>query len=64
VIALTGSKSQITYKPLPTDDPVRRQPDISVAKSELSWEPAVDLDAGLKRTITDFEQRLRAGEGA
>jgi len=64
IISMTGSTSKIVYKPLPTDDPVRRQPDISVAKRELCWEPTVDLDAGLKRTITDFEQRLRAGEGA
>jgi len=64
IISLTGSASKIVHKPLPTDDPVRRQPDISLAKRELGWTPSVDLDAGLKRTIADFEQRMSAGEGA
>ena len=62
VINLTGSKSKIVHKPLPKDDPTRRQPDISLAKKELGWAPQVDLDTGLKKTIADFEQRLRSGE--
>jgi UDP-glucuronate decarboxylase len=62
IIQLTGSRSKIVHKPLPTDDPTRRQPDISVAKQELGWEPKVDLDAGLKKTIANFEERLRNGE--
>jgi UDP-glucuronate decarboxylase len=62
IINLTGSRSKIVHKPLPKDDPTRRQPDISLAKKELGWEPAVDLDTGLKKTIADFEQRLRNGE--
>lgn len=62
VIQLTGSRSKIVHKPLPTDDPTRRQPDISLAKKELGWEPKVDLDAGLKKTIANFEERLRKGE--
>jgi UDP-glucuronate decarboxylase len=62
IIALTGSRSKIVNKPLPKDDPTRRQPDISLAKKELGWEPKVDLDAGLKKTIADFEERLRSGE--
>jgi UDP-glucuronate decarboxylase len=62
VIALTGSSSKIIHKSLPKDDPTRRQPDISLAKKELGWEPRVDLDTGLKKTINDFEQRLRSGE--
>jgi UDP-glucuronate decarboxylase len=64
VISLTGSRSKIVHKPLPTDDPTRRQPDISVAKKELGWEPKVDLDTGLKKTIADFDERLRGGEVA
>lgn len=64
VIDLTGSKSKIVYRPLPKDDPVRRQPDISVAKRELNWQPTVQLEAGLNRTIADFDKRLRAGEPA
>ena len=62
VIQLTGSHSKIVYKPLPTDDPTRRQPDISLASKELGWEPKVDLDAGLQKTIANFEERLRNGE--
>lgn len=62
VIALTGSSSPIAKRPLPQDDPTRRQPDISLAKRELSWEPRVVLDEGLKRTIEDFKARLAAGE--
>lgn len=62
IINLTGSHSKIVHKPLPKDDPTRRQPDISLAKRELGWEPKVDLDTGLKKTIADFEERLRSGE--
>jgi UDP-glucuronate decarboxylase len=62
VIEMTGSKSKIIHKPLPTDDPTRRQPDISLAKKELGWQPKVDLETGLKKTIADFEERLRNGE--
>jgi UDP-glucuronate decarboxylase len=62
IISLTGSRSKIVHKPLPKDDPTRRQPDISLAKRELGWEPKVDLDTGLKKTIADFEERLRGGE--
>ncbi len=64
VIDMTGSKSKIVQKPLPKDDPTRRQPDISLAKRELGWAPKVDLEAGLKRTIADFDERLRRGETA
>ena len=58
VIALCGSSSQIVYKPLPPDDPVRRRPDISLAKIELGWEPCVPLETGLKRTIEYFDKLL------
>ncbi|MEP7083536.1 MAG: UDP-glucuronic acid decarboxylase family protein [Betaproteobacteria bacterium] len=58
VIALTGSKSTVTYKALPSDDPVQRRPDISLARSQLGWEPAIQLEAGLKKTIEYFETLL------
>ena len=51
---LTGTTSEIIFKPLPVDDPKVRQPDITKAKSKLSWEPKVKLDEGLKRTIDYF----------
>ncbi len=59
VIALTGSKSRIVRKPLPADDPRQRQPDISLARRELGWEPKVELREGLKKTIAYFEELLR-----
>jgi UDP-glucuronate decarboxylase len=62
VIELTGSSSKIVQRPLPQDDPTRRQPDISLAKRELSWTPVVDLNTGLQKTITDFKKRLDDGE--
>ncbi|MCF8273695.1 MAG: SDR family oxidoreductase [Flavobacteriaceae bacterium] len=55
VIDLTGSKSKIIYKPLPSDDPMQRQPDISLAKKELDWSPKVNLDEGLIKTIEYFK---------
>jgi UDP-glucuronate decarboxylase len=64
VIRLTGSRSKIVHKPLPSDDPVRRRPDITLAKSRLGWEPAVSLDEGLERTIAYFRQTLRLPAGA
>jgi UDP-glucuronate decarboxylase len=54
VIELTGSKSKIVRKPLPIDDPTRRQPDISLAKEKLGWKPRVPLRAGLEQTIAWF----------
>ena len=54
VIQLTGSTSRIVYKPLPMDDPQRRQPDISLAKERLGWQPVVKLDEGLARIIDYF----------
>ncbi len=59
VIRLTGSKSKIVKKPLPTDDPVRRKPDISLAQKTLKWTPKVSLEDGLKMTIEDFKKRLK-----
>jgi UDP-glucuronate decarboxylase len=55
VISLTKSKSKIIFMPLPEDDPTQRQPDISIAKKELKWEPKVNLDEGLKKTIDYFK---------
>ncbi|MTE26526.1 UDP-glucuronic acid decarboxylase family protein [Winogradskyella ouciana] len=59
VVELTGSKSKITYLPLPQDDPMQRQPDISLARKELNnWAPKVPLKEGLKYTIDYFEKLL------
>lgn len=58
IIALTGSSSRIVYRPLPADDPKQRQPDISLAKQMLGWEPKVQVDEGLKQTIDYFSSRL------
>jgi UDP-glucuronate decarboxylase len=54
VIEMTGSKSQIAYHPLPADDPKQRQPDITLAKSRLNWEPSIALRDGLQKTIEYF----------
>jgi UDP-glucuronate decarboxylase len=54
IIKMTGSKSQITYLPLPEDDPKQRKPDIGLAKKELGWEPKVELEEGLLKTIEYF----------
>lgn len=60
VIMLTGSKSKIIYQPLPADDPMQRKPDITLARKELNgWEPKVQLDEGLTKTITYFDQLLK-----
>ena len=58
VIRLTGSKSKVTFKPLPPDDPKQRQPDITMAKQNLGWQPKVQLDDGLKETIFYFKKLL------
>jgi UDP-glucuronate decarboxylase len=58
VIRLTNSKSEITYNPLPSDDPKQRRPEISKANSSLGWEPEVGLEAGLKSTITYFQKAI------
>ncbi|MFN8389699.1 MAG: UDP-glucuronic acid decarboxylase family protein [Bdellovibrionota bacterium] len=58
VIRFVGSKSGIVSKPLPADDPIRRQPDIRLAKERLGWEPKVSLEDGLARTVADFRKRL------
>ncbi len=58
IIKLTNSKSKIIYKPLPSDDPTRRRPDISLAKEKLNWEPKVDITEGLTKTIEYFDKLL------
>jgi UDP-glucuronate decarboxylase len=55
---MTGSKSKIKFQPLPPDDPIQRQPDITLIKNNLGWEPNISLDEGLKNTITYFESLL------
>ena len=60
VIALTGSRSEIVYRPLPADDPTQRQPDIALARKEIDWSPAMRLDQGLERTIGYFRDLLGA----
>jgi UDP-glucuronate decarboxylase len=58
VIAMTGSRSELVFRPLPSDDPLQRRPDITLAKSKLGWQPAVALEEGLARTIDYFKSRL------
>ena len=59
VLALTGSKSKIVYKPLPGDDPKMRRPNIDLAKSALGWEPTIPLRQGLEKTICYFDELLK-----
>ncbi|MGH2571755.1 MAG: GDP-mannose 4,6-dehydratase, partial [bacterium] len=56
VLELTGSRSKLTFEPLPTDDPKVRQPDITRAKEKLGWEPKVSLKEGLRQTIEYFQE--------
>jgi UDP-glucuronate decarboxylase len=56
VISLTGSKAKIIHQPLPSDDPKKRKPDITLAKEKLHWEPRVTLVDGLKETISYFKR--------
>jgi UDP-glucuronate decarboxylase len=58
ILSLTGSKSKLTFAPLPMDDPKQRKPDITLAKSKLEWEPKINLEEGLKKTIAYFRNRL------
>jgi UDP-glucuronate decarboxylase len=59
VMKMTGSKSKLVFKPLPEDDPKQRQPDITLAKQELGWQPSIQLKEGLKKTIEYFDRVLR-----
>ena len=60
IIKATGSRSKLTFKPLPQDDPKQRRPDITRAKSWLKWEPKVPLAEGLKPTIEYFRSKVSA----
>ena len=55
VIRLTGSRSKVVFKPLPTDDPTQRRPDIKLARQKLGWQPVIELEEGLQRTIEYFK---------
>lgn len=59
VVELTGSKSPIEFRPLPTDDPMQRRPDITLAKKTIGWEPTVTLREGLPKTIEFFDRLLK-----
>jgi len=58
IIALTSSKSKITFRPLPQDDPTKRKPDITLAKKKLGWKPKIPLEEGLKQTIEYFRKMV------
>jgi dTDP-glucose 4,6-dehydratase len=58
ILALTGSKNKIVFKPLPMDDPKVRRPDISLAQKLLDWKPKVSLEEGLKTTFTYFQEHI------
>ena len=60
IIKATGSTAGIDYQPLPPDDPVRRCPDIALAKAELNWEPEIDFKTGLSQTIEYFKNKLES----
>jgi UDP-glucuronate decarboxylase len=64
VVSLTGSRSKIEHRPLPTDDPRQRQPDISRAQETLGWEPKVQLEEGLEKTVAYFHDLLSEGASA
>lgn len=59
IIEMTGSKSKIIHKPLPSDDPMQRQPDLTVAKCELGWQPSTDIKIGIGKTIEYFNNKLK-----
>jgi UDP-glucuronate decarboxylase len=61
IIRLTGSSSTLEFRPSPIDDPSRRKPDITVAKTQLGWEPKVSIEEGLEKTIADFRLRMEKG---
>ena len=61
IVNLTGSVSEVVFKPLPADDPRQRQPDISLAMEKLGWQPGVDIETGLKKTIDYFAALRTAG---
>jgi UDP-glucuronate decarboxylase len=60
VVELTGSKSKVVFKPLPPDDPSQRQPDITLARERLNWQPTIPLEEGIKKTIEYFKELLKS----
>ncbi|MEY4457255.1 MAG: hypothetical protein RLY15_1519, partial [Bacteroidota bacterium] len=58
VLGLTSSNSKLIFNPLPSDDPRQRQPDITLAKTSLQWQPSIELEEGLKKTIQYFKKEL------
>lgn len=60
IVTLTNSRSEIVFKPLPSDDPRQRRPDITLAREILGWEPRIQLEEGLKKTVAYFEEVLKA----
>jgi UDP-glucuronate decarboxylase len=58
IIEISESQSEILFEPLPTDDPDRRRPDISVARESLNWNPNISLEAGIQKTIASFRSRV------
>lgn len=64
VLSLTGSRSRLEHKPLPSDDPTQRQPDIEQAQRELCWQPKIALEEGLTKTIAYFDELLNGKVGA
>ena len=59
ILSMTGTHSRVIFKPLPSDDPERRCPDISLARKKLGWEPGISLEMGLERTIAYFKEKLK-----
>jgi dTDP-glucose 4,6-dehydratase len=59
VLKVTGSSSAITYEPLPQDDPKQRRPDITLARTRLGWEPRVELEEGLRQSLSYFRGALK-----
>jgi nucleoside-diphosphate-sugar epimerase len=58
IIRLVGSRSRLVYRPLPIDDPKQRRPDITRARTLLGWEPTIDLEEGLLKTVDYFKRKL------
>ena len=62
IVSKIGGTSKIVYKDLPSDDPTQRRPDISLAKSQLGWEPKIQLNEGLDKTIAYFKTQINLFE--